>query len=64
MTKDAAMNQVKQDLVKTGWVPEVEALAMRKIEMDVEMQADGGAGGVIEVEGKTAVHAYWSFPSG
>lgn len=56
MTKDAAMNQVKQDLVKTGWVPEVEALAMRKIEMDVEMQAVWGAGGVIEVEGKTAVH--------
>lgn len=56
MGKDAAMNQVKQDLVKTGWVPEVEALAMRKIEMDVEMQAVWGAGGVIEVEGKTAVH--------
>jgi hypothetical protein len=56
MTKDAAKNQVKQDLVKTGWVPEVEALAMRKIEMDVEMQAVWGAGGVIEVEGKTAVH--------
>lgn len=56
MSKDGAKAQFKQDLVKTGWVPQVEALAMRKIEMDVEMQAIWGAGGVVEVEGNTAVH--------
>lgn len=56
MSKEGAKAQFKQDLVKTGWVPQVEALAMRKIEMDVEMQAIWGAGGVVEVEGNTAVH--------
>lgn len=56
MTKNQAMDTFKRDLVKTSWIPEVEALAMRKIEMDVEMMATWGAGGVIEVEGKTTVH--------
>lgn len=56
MTKNQAVDTFKRDLVKTSWIPEVEALAMRKIEMDVEMMATWGAGGVIEVEGKTTVH--------
>lgn len=56
MTKTQAMDTFKRDLVKKAWIPEVEALAMRKIEMDVEMMATWGAGGVIEVEGKTLVH--------
>ena len=56
MTYDQAKKQFKNDLVKTAWIPEVEALAMRKLEMDVEMMATWGAGGVLEVEGKTTVH--------
>ena len=56
MSKSQAMDTFKRDLVKKAWIPEVEALAMRKIEMDVEMMATWGAGGVIEVEGKTLVH--------
>lgn len=56
MSKTQAMDTFKRDLVKKAWIPEVEALAMRKIEMDVEMMATWGAGGVVEVEGKTLVH--------
>lgn len=56
MSKNKAMSTFYNDLVKQAWIPEVEALAMRKIEMDVEMMAIWGAGGMIEVEGKTAVH--------
>lgn len=56
MSEKQAMDTYKSSLVKKAWIPEVEALAMRKIEMDVEMMATWGAGGVIEVEGKTLVH--------
>lgn len=56
MTKTQAMDVVQRDLVKKTWIPEVEALAMRQIEVDVEMMATWGAGGMLEVEGKTAVH--------
>lgn len=56
LTQKQASDMVASSLVKKSWIPEVEALAMRKIEMDVEMMATWGAGGVIEVEGKTLVH--------
>lgn len=56
MSKGQAMDTFKRDLVKKAWIPEVEALAMRKIEMDVEMMAVWGAGGVLEVDGKSTVH--------
>ena len=56
MSQKQASDMVTSQLVKKAWIPEVEALAMRKIEMDVEMMATWGAGGVIEVEGKTLVH--------
>lgn len=56
MSQKQASDFVGSQLVKKAWIPEVEALAMRKIEMDVEMMATWGAGGVIEVEGKTLVH--------
>lgn len=51
-----ATETMQRDIVKRAWIPELEALAMRKVEMDVEMMATWGAGGVTEVEGKTLVH--------
>lgn len=51
-----AVETMKRDIVKKAWIPELEYLAMRKVEMDVEQMAVWGAGGVMEVEGKTLVH--------
>jgi hypothetical protein len=51
-----AKEMMQADIVKRAWIPELEALAMRKVEMDVEMMAIWGAGGVAQVEGKTQVH--------
>lgn len=46
---------LKYDIVKKSWVPEVEALAMVSVERDVEHYSMWGAGGTIQVEGKTNV---------
>lgn len=56
MSEKQAADTVNKSIVKKAWVPEVEALGMKKIEMDVEMMATWGAGGVLEVEGNTLVH--------
>lgn len=56
MSAKQAQDTFRSSLVKQAWIPEVEALAMKKIEIDVEMMATWGAGGVIEVEGKSLVH--------
>lgn len=53
-TKDA-VKELKSDIVKTAWIPEVEALAMRMVERDVEFYSMWGAGGKIKVEGHTDV---------
>jgi hypothetical protein len=45
-----------QDIVKRAWIPEVEAIGMTRIELDVEMYAVWGAGGTTKVDGKTEVH--------
>lgn len=52
-----AVQAMKQDLVKTAWIPEVEMLAMKMVERDIEEYATWGSGGVLDVEGKTQVHA-------
>lgn len=46
---------LQKDIVKKAWIPEVEMLAMRIVERDVESYAMWGAGGVIDVEGRTQV---------
>lgn len=56
MSEVMAKDAVKSMIVKTAWIPEVEALAMASVERDVEHYAMWGAGGVLEVEGGTAVH--------
>lgn len=55
MTANDAAKAVQADIVKKSWVPEVEMLAMRIVERDVENYAMWGAGGVLDVEGKTQV---------
>lgn len=52
--KDAT-EALKADIVKTSWIPEVEALGMTMVERDVDFYAMWGAGGTIDVEGKTNV---------
>lgn len=53
--KDAEA-EVARSIVKRAWIPEVEMLAMKMIERDINYYAIWGAGGVMEVEGKTHVH--------
>jgi len=55
MTQKDASKQVQQDIVKRAWIPEVEALAMKMVERDVEHYAMWGSGGTLDVEGKTQV---------
>lgn len=52
-----AVKAMQSDIVKRAWIPEVEMLAMKMVERDVEEYATWGAGGVLDVEGPTAVHA-------
>lgn len=46
---------LQKDIVKRAWVPEVEMLAMTTVERDVEMYSMWGAGGTLDVEGRTNV---------
>jgi len=55
MTRKQAGEAVSRDIVKRAWVPEVEMLAKLMVERDVENYAMWGAGGVLDVEGPTAV---------
>lgn len=55
MTAAEAQKEVRKDIVKQAWIPEVEKTAMTLVERDVENYAMWGAGGVIEVEGKQKV---------
>lgn len=55
MNKADAEKEVKKDIVKKSWIPEVEALAMTMIERDVDMYAMWGAGGTMDVEGNSQV---------
>lgn len=54
--KKDVVGAMRQDLVKTAWIPEVEMLAMKMVERDIEEYATWGSGGVMDVEGKTQVH--------
>jgi hypothetical protein len=55
MSAKQAAEAVKADIVKKAWIPEVEMLAKRMVERDVENYAMWGAGGVLDVEGATQV---------
>lgn len=49
------MGALQKDIVKNIWIPEVEALAMVHVERDVEFYAMWGAGGSLDVEGRSQV---------
>lgn len=53
MNAAQAQEAMKTDIVKRAWIPEVEMLAKRMVERDVENYAMWGAGGTLDVEGKT-----------
>lgn len=55
MSDKKANEALKADIVKRAWIPEVEALAMTMVERDIEFYGMWGAGGTIQVEGKTNV---------
>lgn len=54
-TAGEAQQMLKRDIVKKAWLPEVEALGMTMVERDVEFYGMWGAGGTLNVEGKTNV---------
>ena len=54
-TAGEVQEMLKRDIVKKAWIPEVEALAMTIVERDVEFYGMWGAGGTLQVEGKTNV---------
>lgn len=56
MTAKQANEAVARDIVKRAWIPEIEMLAMRMVERDVENYAMWGAGGKLQVEGNTEVN--------
>lgn len=53
MSQKDAMAQVKSEIVKTSWIPEVEKFAKLMVERDIENYAMWGAGGTLDIEGKT-----------
>lgn len=46
-------SKASKDIMKSVWVPEVEALSMARLKLDVELEALFGAGGQIVKEGNT-----------
>jgi len=56
ISKEAATEKVKQDIVKTAWIPVVEAIAMAEVERDVEFYAVWGSGGTMKIDGKTEIN--------
>jgi len=50
-----AVKALNADIVKRAWIPEVEATAMTIVERDVDFYSMWGAGGTLDVEGKTQV---------
>lgn len=52
---DEAVKALNRDIVKNAWIPEVEAVAMTMVERDVEFYSMWGAGGTLDVEGRTKV---------
>lgn len=56
ISKDAAMAAMKADIVKKAWIPQIEALAMKEVERDVDFYAVWGSGGTMKIDGKTEVN--------
>lgn len=56
LSKPDAARQVKKDLVKSAYIPVVEAIAMKEVERDVEFYAVWGSGGTMKLDGKQEVN--------
>lgn len=50
-----AVAALDSDIVKRAWIPEIEALAMRMVERDVDFYSMWGSGGTLDVEGHSKV---------